>query len=204
MRLRRGFAERGGIWTMAIALSIGLHVGGLLLLSCCNSGQKPSEPETDKPLAKESVQESVPEAAPEKAPAEDEKVKIHPEPEPEIRFDLPPEQSKPSAYRKRPSQRPLVTDEKKPIAEKKPAVEKSVTTESKKPEVGKEPEPKPDEPDPVKTTIYVVKKGDTLTSVAKDHKCTVSTLARLNKTTAKKLANLRFGQQLKVPKTPAN
>ena len=46
---------------------------------------------------------------------------------------------------------------------------------------------------------HVVKKGETLSSIAKACGCTIAELAKLNGASLKKLSNLRVGQRIKVP-----
>lgn len=53
---------------------------------------------------------------------------------------------------------------------------------------------------PVETGSYIVKPGDNLYKIARDHGCTVAELAKLNNTDIKKLSNLRKGQTIRVPK----
>jgi LysM repeat protein len=52
---------------------------------------------------------------------------------------------------------------------------------------------------PQKTRVYVVKRGDTLTALAREAKMTVAELVRLNGGNMKKFSNLRIGQRLKLP-----
>ena len=49
------------------------------------------------------------------------------------------------------------------------------------------------------TEIYVVKSGDTLTAIANRTGTTLADLAKLNKSTVKKLAKLWVGQKIRVP-----
>ncbi len=55
---------------------------------------------------------------------------------------------------------------------------------------------------PEEWTTYVVKKGDTLTGLAKKAGCTVSEAARRNGKSVKDLANLKVGQRIRLPRTP--
>ena len=51
------------------------------------------------------------------------------------------------------------------------------------------------------TREYVVKRGDTLTAIAKGCGLTISELAKLNGSSVKKLSGLKIGQRLKLPAT---
>ena len=50
------------------------------------------------------------------------------------------------------------------------------------------------------TEIYVVKKGESLSSIARAHGCTLAELTKLNKATLKKNKCLFIGAKLRVPK----
>lgn len=60
-------------------------------------------------------------------------------------------------------------------------------------------EPEKDAPSAAVET-YVVRKGDILTHIAQDCNTTIQELAKLNGTTVRKLANLRVGQKIKIPR----
>jgi LysM repeat protein len=50
-----------------------------------------------------------------------------------------------------------------------------------------------------RTKVYVVKRGDTLTALAKECGLTVQELATLNGKSVKKLSNLWVGQKIRLP-----
>ena len=58
--------------------------------------------------------------------------------------------------------------------------------------------PQPPARDPGPGDVYVVKKGDTLTAIAKRCGMTLAELAKLNGSSVQKLSNLKIGQKLKV------
>ena len=90
--------------------------------------------------------------------------------------------------------------EKKTVkAEAKPKVEKKAETKPKVEEKAQVREPEKDTPKAAVET-YVVKKGDMLTHIAQDCNTTIQELAKLNGTTVKKLANLKVGQKIKIPR----
>ena len=84
--------------------------------------------------------------------------------------------------------------ERKP-AEPKPVVKPAEPKESVKPVAGE------DSGNKANSTVetHVVKKGETLSSIAKACGCTIAELAKLNGASLKKLSNLRVGQRIKVP-----
>lgn len=101
------------------------------------------------------------------------------------------------------------SEEKKPEPEKKPAPEakpapavqpaapaKPVPAARPAPKAAPEPMQKP-EPE---EEAYVVKKGDSLSSIAKECGSSLSELLKLNGSTLKKMSNLRVGQRIKVPR----
>jgi len=63
-----------------------------------------------------------------------------------------------------------------------------------------EPAPTPE----AEWVTYTVKKGDWLERLCKKAGCSVSEAARYNKTTYKKLSNLKVGQKIKLPKFQEN
>jgi LysM repeat protein len=56
-----------------------------------------------------------------------------------------------------------------------------------------------DDGKPAKTVTYTVKRGDTLTALARECGLTVAELAKLNGKSVKKLSVLKVGQRLKLP-----
>lgn len=106
------------------------------------------------------------------------------------------------------------SDEKEPVP--KPARTEEKPEETRQVSKPAEPEPlvKPEGPkvreNPVAgaepsrsgesaVETHVVKKGETLSSIAKACGCTIAELAKLNGASLKKLSNLRVGQRIKVP-----
>ena len=79
-----------------------------------------------------------------------------------------------------------------PAAPKKPTAQKDSPQDKEAAEM-------PVEDKPVKTVPYVVKRGDTLTAIARDCGMTIPELAKLNGKTVKKLSDLKVGQRLKIP-----
>ena len=171
-----GTYDRAGQWIIAGGISIGLHVFGLILIACCHSGRMPAAlPDSDVAEVRSDAPEPKAETVPETKPPE---VKSEPRaPEP-----LPKPVVKPE-----PKPEPVVRPEPKPVVKTEP-----------KPEARPEnvPPPRP----VAKAGAYVVKKGDTGASIAKQHGCTLAELAKMNGMTLKKLSGLRVGQRLKVPK----
>ena len=84
--------------------------------------------------------------------------------------------------------------EPKPVvkpAEQKPAEPKESVKPVAEDDSGNKAKPSPE--------THVVKKGETLSSIAKACGCTIAELAKLNGGSLKKLSNLRVGQRIKVP-----
>ena len=74
-----------------------------------------------------------------------------------------------------------------------------VTTATPAPKVNSSPAPvKVAAPKPTSTKVYVVKKGDTLSEIAKAHKTTSTKIMALNPT-IKKADTIYVGQTLKMP-----
>lgn len=175
-----GTYDRAGQWIIAGGISIGLHVFGLILIACCHSGRMPAAlTDPDVAEVRSDAPEPKAETVPETKPPE---VKSEPRaPEP-----LPKPVVKPE-----PKPEPVVRPE--PKSEPKPVVKPEPKPEARPEDV---PPPRPI----AKAGAYVVKKGDTGASIAKQHGCTLAELAKMNGMTLKKLSGLRVGQRLKVPK----
>ena len=178
----------------AVLISLALHivvVGGLY--SFGTSGEKP--PAADAPAATPEVSEPV-KAPVEKTEAESPKM---PKPEPEepaVKTCVPvvapvekpkvkPE-GKPAQIRIEP--RANDTLESDTPVKKVETPEKKDASATSKPKAGSG-----------KTKVYVVKRGDTLTALAKECGITVQELAALNGKSVKKLSNLWVGQKIKLP-----
>ena len=84
-------------------------------------------------------------------------------------------------------------------APRKKPVEIRIEPEAPAAPKNKESAEKSVEDKPVKTVPYVVKRGDTLTAIARDCGLTVPELAKLNGKSVKKLSDLKVGQRLKIP-----
>jgi len=97
---------------------------------------------------------------------------------------------------------------KKPRRSQQPALKVARDkTSSAKPEVAKSDEPAKaeaesanDKSSSAETEIYVVKKGESLTSIARAYGCTLSELKTLNRNTLKKNNCLFVGAKIRVPK----
>ena len=163
--------DRGTQWLIAIGISLALHVGGLLLLATWHAADAASaRPSNDEQTEQASVAETKPE---EKDPA------------PEVAKPI---ERKPVA--EPPEAKPVV----KP-AEPKPVVKPAEPKESVKPVAGEDFGNKANS----SVETHVVKKGETLSSIAKACGCTIAELAKLNGASLKKLSNLHVGQRIKVP-----
>ena len=55
---------------------------------------------------------------------------------------------------------------------------------------------------PTEWVTYVVRRGDTLTGLARDTGCTLEQIARKNGKSVKALAQLKVGQRIKLPRRP--
>ena len=84
-------------------------------------------------------------------------------------------------------------------APRKKPVEIRIEPEAPAAPKNKESAEKPVEDKPVKTVPYVVKRGDTLTAIARECGMTIPELAKLNGKSVKKLSDLKVGQRLKIP-----
>jgi LysM repeat protein len=168
-------AGQGIFSVQAILISLAIHVvvvGGLFSFGNAGKETVPEEVRTETPRSAE----------------------VTPAPEP--KNDIPPE---PSVEKEAAEPRP----EKPERASEKPGpVEIRI-----EPVGGSGPAVKPDaappaaaeKKDAVKTRVYTVKRGDTLTAIARDCGLTIPELAELNGKSVKKLSNLKIGQRLKLP-----
>ena len=163
--------DRGTQWLIAIGISLALHAGGLLLLATWHAADAASaRPSNDEQTEQASVSEAKPEEK---------------EPVPEV---AKPVERKPVAEPS--AAKPSV----KPV-EPKPVVKPAEPKESVKPVAGEDSGNKANS----SVETHVVKKGETLSSIAKACGCTIAELAKLNGASLKKLSNLRVGQRIKVP-----
>lgn len=168
--------DRGTQWLIAIGISLALHVGGLLLLATWHAADavsaRPSNDERAEPAA---VAETKPEER---------------EPVPEVAKPVEREPAERKPVAEPPEPKPVV----KPV-ESKPVVKPVEPKESVKPDMGGDSGNKANS----SVETHVVKKGETLSSIAKACGCTIAELAKLNGASLKKLSNLRVGQRIKVP-----
>lgn len=173
--------DRGTQWLIAIGISLALHAGGMLLLATLHVADAASNrPSNDEERTEQAaVSETKPEekeSAPEVAkPVEREPVAEPPEQKPFVKLVEP---------------KPVV----KPV-ESKPVVKPVEPKESVKPAAVEDSGNKANS----SVETHVVKKGETLSSIAKACGCTIAELAKLNGASLKKLSNLRVGQRIKVP-----
>lgn len=175
----------------AVAISLALHavvLGGLYSLG--TFGEKP--PVTDAPAVKPEV------AEPEKTPAEKTEV-VPPEP-PKSKPDVP-EKKEIVANPEKPK---VKTDDKPAQIRIEPRPDDKLENDAPASKVDipakkDDPPPAKDKPASGKTKVYVVKRGDTLTALAKECGLTVQELAALNGKTVKKMSNLWVGQKIKLP-----
>lgn len=169
------FYDKSARMMYAIGLSLVIHVVliGLLVSTQVFSGDSPKDElaETTEPAPKD-----VPE--PEK-PSE----------------NTPPAEPAPI-----PSPVPERTERpaSEPVVKTVPAQQSAVKPRPKK-EAKAKPEAK-EKSETAETEIYVVKKGESLSSIAKAHGCTLAELTKLNKATLKKNKSLFVGAKLRVPK----
>lgn len=164
--------DRGTQWLIAIGISLALHAGGLLLLATLHVADSASDrPSNDEDRAE-------PAAVAETKPEEN-------EPAPEV--------AKP-VERKTVAEPPAVKPPAKPV-EPKPVAKPAEPKESLKPVAGEDAGSQANSP----VETHVVKKGETLSSIAKACGCTIAELAKLNGASLKKLSSLRVGQRIKVP-----
>jgi len=167
-------------WVFAAVASIALHV---LILAAFVCGSRSESGGTSAPERPKEA-EVAPQPAVQETPPPEDKPKVEAKPKAE---------SKP-----------------KPKAEQKPKAESKPKAEPKPKSVDREKGPGDDEPGgaaapkaevpPVATKTYVVKRGDTLKRIARENDCTMSDLANINGVPLSRLANLRVGQRIKVPK----
>lgn len=156
-----------------LLISLALHAVLLMLISCCSSSKTPVESLKEKDSAPRVAEPEKNDVKPVQSVVED----AEPEPKPDDVGDEPPMAPANDVVRT-------------------PMPAKAVTKTEVKPKLKNDSKLEHDSG----TEVYVVKKGDTLTSVARSCGCTKAELAKLNKTTVAKLANLRLGQRIKVPK----
>ena len=103
------------------------------------------------------------------------------------------------------SPKPIVDERPKPVVENRNVPEKNpipapVVARDKKKPAERADEPKEPEAPRRSVIAYTVKKGDSLTALAKRSSCTMTELAKLNGKSVKALSNLRIGQKIKLPK----
>ena len=170
---------KGYLSPFGFAISIAGHVVLLVLLLSFGSS-KPEVAEAPKPAVEETPEpaETEPAKTVETQPAKTVEAPVKPVDEP-----VP--------------VKPVVAD--RTLPEERPVPPPKVVREKKKP-VEQVKEPKEPEAPRRGVITYTVKKGDSLTALAKGAACTVSELAKLNGKTVKALSNLRVGQKIKLPK----
>lgn len=169
------FYDKSARMMSAVGLSLAIHVVvvGLLVSTQLFSGDSPKEESSG---TAEPVQRDLPE--PEK-PSEDTPLA---EPAP-IQSSVP-------ESAERPKPEPVA----KPVPAPQPAVKPRPKKEAKaKPEVKEGSET-------AETEVYVVKKGESLSTIARAHGCSLAELTKLNKATLKKNKSLFVGAKLRVPK----
>lgn len=169
------FYDKSARMMYAIGLSLVIHVVliGLLVSTQVFSGDSPKDEsaETTEPAPKDM-----------------------PEPEKPSEYTPPAEPAPiPSSVPER-TERPA----SEPVAKTVPAQQSAVKPRPKK-EAKAKPEAK-EKSETAETEIYVVKKGESLSSIAKAHGCTLAELTKLNKATLKKNKSLFVGAKLRVPK----
>ena len=122
-------------------------------------------------------------------------------PAPESDIPPPPQPVKPpvkeAASEPRPEKAEIAPDKSGPAEIRIEPVGGSVPAD--KPDVAEEKKDAVKNKDAVKTVVYTVKRGDTLTAIARDCGLTGPELAELNGKSVKKLSNLKIGQRLKLP-----
>ena len=178
----------------AVIISLALHVvvvGGLYSLG--TSGEKP--PAADAPVPKSEVSEPV------KSPVE--KTEAEPTEMPKPKPDEPEIKKSETAIAL--VEKPKVKPENGP-AQIRIEPRPDDKLESDVPVKKADAHEKNDDHAPAKnrtasgkTRVYVVKRGDTLTALAKECGLTVQELATLNGKSVKKLSNLWVGQKIKLP-----
>ena len=174
-------------WLIAVGISVGLHVGLLVLLAACHKGTN--------------VQALLDGEKPEQVEVSDAK------PSPSVAEPEPAQADAPSVAEKPKTEKPKTAKPKpkpdKPKAEK-PKRDKPVEPPSEQADSTDDPLAWPDEDVPerpsAKVETYVVKRGESLSSIAKELGCSLTELVRMNGGSLKKLSNLRVGQRIKVPR----
>ena len=123
-----------------------------------------------------------------------EKVQETPSPDLEKKDEPQAEKKRETPEKEAPRKKPVEIriEPEAPAAPKKPTAQKDSPLDKEAAEM-------PVEDKPVKTVPYVVKRGDTLTAIARDCGMTIPELAKLNGKTVKKLSDLKVGQRLKIP-----
>jgi len=168
-------------WAFSVIASVALHVIILVILV----GWHLSSEKTEGPNA----------PAMETPPASEEVVSKEPERPTEVKRST--ESKRPSAVK--PAEAPMsMLSSEDEIVESKPVSKPKASTKAV--EV-KEVKPVAKSEKPAKghqMTTYVVKKGDSLTSIAKECGCTPAELAKLNGKTYKAFSKLWVGQKIKI------
>ena len=185
----------------AILISLALHiviVGGLY--SFGTSGEK--SPANDVSVVKPEI--ARPEVAePEKSPVE--KPKAEPSPEPKkVATESAEAKPQPEKPKVKPAAPKVNPDDKPAQIRIEPRQDDKLESDvsakrAEAPAKKDDPPPAKDKPASGKTKVYVVKRGDTLTALAKECGLTVGELAALNGKSVKKLSNLWVGQKIKLP-----
>lgn len=190
-------------WLIAVGISVGLHVGLLVLLAVGHGGgnvqellgvEKPDQVEVSdaKPPPSPSVAE--PEPAKPDAPSMAEKPKTE-KPKPS---SAKPKSAKPKSEKPKPKpEKPKVDKPVEPPSEQAAPTDDPLAwpDDDEKPVA----EAKPGRPS-AKVETHVVKRGESLSSIAKELGCPLAELAKLNGFPMRKLPMLRLGQRIKVPR----
>lgn len=165
---------------VSFGLSVAIHVVVLLLLVGTQLFSKESEPEAP---ADEPRKEEVAPTEPTKAD----------EPEkPVVKADDMPEELPPPPVAK-PAKKPAKNVVKTPDPE---SAKKSAPVQAKSEKPVRE---KASAAETEKTEVYVVKKGESLSSIARSRGCSFADLKRLNRAMLKKRSGLFVGDKIRVP-----
>ena len=93
---------------------------------------------------------------------------------------------------------PAAQPKAKPPAAKPPQVKPQSAKPAASKPAAEKPSAAPAKDGGARTETYVVKRGDTLTAIARECGCTPAELAKLNGVSLKALSDLKFGQKIKI------